>query len=72
MRIDEQIKTLCAKTDLTAAEIAKRMNVTPQAFSQKIKRGSFSLDNLDTIAMVTGCKIECDFVLPNGEKIKLK
>ncbi|MFI3163469.1 MAG: XRE family transcriptional regulator [Bacillota bacterium] len=72
MRIDEQIKTLCAKTDLTAAEIAKRMNVTPQAFSQKMKRGSFSLEDLDAVAMVAGCKIECDFVLPNGEKIKLK
>lgn len=72
MRIDEHIKTLCIKTDLTAAEIAKRMNVTPQAFSQKMKRGSFSLDDLDTVAMVTGCKIECSFVLPNGDRIQLK
>lgn len=71
MRIDEQVKILCVKSDLTLSEIAKRLNKTPQAFSQKLKRGTFSLDDLDELAMVTDCKLECNFVLPNGEKIIL-
>ncbi|NMA34659.1 MAG: XRE family transcriptional regulator [Clostridiaceae bacterium] len=72
MRIDEQIKILCIKSDLTISEIGRRLNKTPQAFSQKIKRGNFTIDDLSEIAMVTGCKLECSFVLPNGEKIKIE
>lgn len=72
MRIDDQIKILCIKTDLTMSEIAKRLNRTPQAFSQKIKRGTISLNDLDEIALVTDCKLECNFVLPSGEKIQIQ
>lgn len=72
MRIDEPIKILCVKTDLTLTEIAKRLNKTPQAFCQKIKRGTVNIDDLDEIALVTGCKLECNIVLPDGEKIRIK
>ena len=71
LRIDDQIKILCIKSDLTISKIGKRLNKTPQAFSQKIKRGNFTIDDLQEIAMVTGCRLECNFVLPNGEKIQL-
>jgi hypothetical protein len=69
LRLDDQIKILCIKSDLTLSEIGRRLNKTPQAFSQKIKRGSFTIDDLQEIAMVTGCKLECNFILQNGEKI---
>ena len=72
MRIDEQIKILCIKREMTASEIAKRLNRTPQAFSQKMKRGSFTIDDLEEIAMVTGCKLECSFTLPDGNQIKIR
>ena len=36
MRIEEQIKMLCAKTNLSSSEIARRLNRSPQAFSQKL------------------------------------
>ena len=71
MRIDEQVKILCVKSDITLSEIAKRLNKTPQAFSRKLKSGTFSIDDLDELAMVTDCKLECNFILPNGEKIVL-
>lgn len=71
MRIDDQIKILCIKSDLTLSEIGRRLNKSPQAFSQKIKRGNFTLDELEDIAMVTGCQLECAFILPNGEQIRL-
>lgn len=71
MRIDEQLKIICVKTDLSFSEIAKRLDKTPQAFCQKIKRGTFSIDDLADIALVTDCKLECSFVLPDGEKLKI-
>lgn len=72
MRIDDQIKILCVKSDVSISEIGRRLNKSPQAFSQKIKRGSITIEDLLDIAMVTGCKLECNFVLPNGEKIAIE
>ena len=72
MRIDRQLKVLCVKTDLTVSEIARRLDKSPQAFSQKVKRGNITMDDLSSIASVSGCRLECAFVFPNGEKIVLE
>ncbi|MDC7229727.1 MAG: hypothetical protein PQJ48_05420 [Sphaerochaetaceae bacterium] len=71
MRIDQQLRILALKTDLTLTEIGRRLNKSPQSFSQKIKRGNFSITDLEDIALVTGCSLVCSFVLPNGERINL-
>lgn len=72
MRIDDEIKILGIKTDMTLADIARSLNKSPQAFSQKMKRGNLTIDDLDDIAMATGCRLECAFVLPNGERITIR
>ncbi len=72
MRIDEQLKILAIKTNMTLSEIGERLGKSPQAFSQKMKRGNYNLDELEEIAIVTGAKLSCNFELPNGEVIKLK
>ena len=69
MRIDEQIKMLCLKSGMSMAEMARRLNKTPQAFNQKIKRGNFTIEELTDIATVSGCEFKCEFLLLNGEKI---
>jgi len=70
MRIDKQLKVLGIKTELSMAEIGRRLNRSPQAFSQKVKRGNFTLDDLENIAIVTGCRFSCALVLPTGERIE--
>ena len=69
VRIDEQLRILCAKSNLSLAEIARRLNKSPQAFCQKIKRGNFTIDELADIALVVGCEIKCEFIYPNGDKV---
>lgn len=71
MNIDEPLKKLCVVNGISLSELARRLNKSPQALSQKIARGTFSVSDLDEIAMVTGCKLECSFVLSNGESIKI-
>lgn len=71
MRIDEQLKILCLKADISLAEMARRLNKTPQAFNQKMKRGNFTVEELMDIALVSGCEIKCEFVYPNGDKVKI-
>lgn len=71
MRIEESLKKLCIDNGISLSELARRLNKSPQALSQKIARGTFSISDLDEVAMVTGCKLDCNFVLMNGEKIKI-
>ena len=71
MRIDEELKILAIKTDMTITQMGRRMDKSPQAFSQKIKRGTFTLDDLQEIALATGSTLECAFVLPHGERIEI-
>ncbi|MGM9551754.1 MAG: XRE family transcriptional regulator [Clostridia bacterium] len=69
MRIDENLKMICVKSNMSLAEIARRLNKTPQAFNQKMKRGKFSVEELMDIALVSGCELKCEFIYPNGDRI---
>jgi len=69
MTTSEQIKVLCARLGISLAELARRLNISPQSLSGKMKRGSFTINDLENIADVVGVKFEHKFVLDNGDKI---
>lgn len=69
MNISEQIRVLCVRNNISVAELARRTNSSPQSFSGKLKRESFTMDELDKIAEATGTTFERHFVMPSGEKI---
>lgn len=69
MTISDQIRMLCARLNISVAELARRMGKSPQSFNSKLKRGSFTIEELDAIADSTGAKFERYFVFQNGEKI---
>ncbi len=71
MDIEQAIKMICINSELNQSQLAQKLNMSPQSFSQKIKRGSFSIDDLKTIAIVTNCKFECAFTIANNIKINL-
>lgn len=69
MTISEQIKVLCVRCNVSEAELARRLGKSPQSFNSKMKRGSFSISELEQIADVLGVLFKREFILVNGDKI---
>ena len=69
MTISEQIKVLCVRSDISVAELARRIGTTPQNFNGKMKRERFTIAELEDIAEAVNSSFERKFVLENGEKI---
>ncbi len=70
MSIAEQLKILCIKLNISAAELARNAGRSPQSLSQKMKRESFTVSEIKQIAEASGCRFVGTFILPNGEKIE--
>ena len=64
----EKIKIFCIENDISIAELGRRLGKSSQAFSQKVKRGVFTIQDLEDIAAVTGVTLECAFIMPGGER----
>lgn len=69
MTISEQIKVLCVRSDISVAELARRIGTTSQNFNGKMKRESFTIAELEDIAGAVNSSFERKFVLKNGEKV---
>ena len=69
MTISEQIKILCVRCNVSEAELARRLGKSPQSFNAKMKRESFTIDDLNEIADAVGVDFKRNFILTNGEEI---
>lgn len=69
MTISEQIKVLCVRCNVSEAELARRLGKSPQSFNSKMKRGSFSVPEIEKVADVLGVSFNREFILENGDKI---
>lgn len=69
MTISEQIKILCIRCNMSEAELARRLGKSPQSFNAKMKRESFTIDDLNEIADVVGVEFKRNFILLDGEEI---
>ncbi len=70
MTVSEQIRVLCVRSGVSLAELARRLNQTPQNLNAKLKRNSLSKEELELAASVLGATYEQYFVLPNGDKVQ--
>ena len=71
MTTAEMIKELCEQMNISVSELARRIGQTQQNFNKKLKRETVTLDELKAIADVLGVRFEQEFVLPDGEEIKI-
>lgn len=69
MAVSEQIKILCVKLNISVSELGRMAGKSPQAFGQKMKRESFTVDELKQIAEAAGCRYEGVFITPGGERV---
>ena len=69
MTISEQIRTLCGRINISQSELARRVGQSPQGFSAKMKRESFTVDELESVANAAGVDFKRKFVFENGEEI---
>lgn len=69
MNISDQIKVLCVRSNISQAELARRIGVSPQSLSAQMKRESFTIQELEKIADAVDAKFERQFVLYNGERV---
>ncbi len=72
MTTTEQIKVLCVRMGISAAELARQIGQSPQNFNAKLKRGTITEKELLLIADKLGVEYQQSFTLPNGEKIEIK
>lgn len=69
MTISEQIKILCVRCNVSEAELARRLGKSPQSFNSKMKRGSFSIPEIEQVADALGVSFNREFILENGDRI---
>ena len=69
MTISEQIKVLCVRSNISRAELARRIGMSPQSLSAKMKRESFTIADLEEIADAVGATFIKKFALHNGEEV---
>ena len=69
MTISEHIKVLCVRSNISVAELARRLGKSPQSFNAKMKRESFTVSELELIAQAVEAEFVRSFELSSGEKI---
>ena len=71
MALAEKIRILLVKRgNISEAELARRMEISPQNLHNKMKRDNFTENDLAEIAKALGASFEpCAFVFPDGMKI---
>lgn len=69
MQISEQIRVLCVRCNVSEAELARRLGKSPQSFNSKMKRETFTVNDLEKVASALGVTFKRTFILENGEEI---
>lgn len=65
----EKITRAMKKAKVSQTEIAKHFGVTQGTFSQRMKTGKFTQEEMKKIAEILGAKYFSGFEFPDGEKI---
>ncbi|MCL2531759.1 MAG: helix-turn-helix transcriptional regulator [Oscillospiraceae bacterium] len=69
MTMEQKIKMAAAYKGMSQAALARAIGMTPSNFNQKVKRATFTEDELHAIAQALGGIYVAAFEFPDGTKI---
>ena len=69
MDFPTKIKMAEAVSKIKEAELARRMDTTPQSFNQRMKTGKFKYEELEQMAQVMGAELIVNFRFPDGTEV---
>ena len=70
MAMAEKIRILLVKRgNISEAELARRMGISPQNLHNKMKRDNFTESDLTEIAKAVGCKVSVNFEIPETGEV---
>ena len=69
MTTEQKINMAVAYKRLSQASLARAIGMTPSNFNQKIKRETFTKDELEKMAAALGAVYNAYFEFPDGTKI---
>ena len=69
MTMEQKIRMALAYKNMNLSEVARAIGTTPQNFHQKIKRETFTMEELENIANALGATYISAFEFPDGTKI---
>jgi len=63
-----KIRVACTLAGVSVAELARRINTSPQNLNQRLKVGRFSTEELERMAQALGAEFRLEFIFPDGSK----
>lgn len=69
MPLKQKIKIACAMADISQADLANRLGISPPNFSKRLNVGKFTQEELERIADAIGCEYVSEFRFYDGRKI---
>lgn len=66
--IQEQIKTAAIHANVSITELAKQFGISQPGFTQRMKTGKFTKEELEKIASILGCEYFSCFRFPDGKE----
>ena len=69
MTIEQKINMALSYKRMSQSELARKINTTPQNFNQKVKRNTFTKEDMEKIAEALGGVWRAEFVFEDGTVI---
>ena len=66
-QLKKELKKLVIDSGLTQKEVAERMNVKPQQYTNIVNKENLAFRDVKRIADAIGCKLRVEF-MPDGEQ----
>lgn len=70
MNIKQKVLVACDIAGISMTELGRRLGMSQSAFSQRLKTGKFTQEELENMADILGCKYISVFQFPDGKRVE--